>query len=134
MLLIKAEMGPSSIEGGGTGLFASEFIQKGTIVWKFDASVDEAYTKEEAEALPEPKRSEILSLYHSYVSTVTGNYIFPGDISKYMNHSSTPNIESISIEESPEKVGIALRDIAAGEELGVNYEGFAAEGANFETK
>lgn len=121
MLKVKAVAGESSISG--IGLFAVEFIPKDTIVWEFDKNVDESFTKEEVENLPEPKRTEIESLYFAYVSKQTGLYINCGDDAKYTNHSSLPNIGTKQGEF--EEICYALRDIQKGEEITQNYNDFA---------
>lgn len=129
MLLVKTTTGPSTV--AGTGVFATEPILQDTIIWRFDSAVDFAYTPAEAEALPEPTRSEIKSVYHSYVSKQTGRYILAGDDAKYMNHSVAPNVGTEYRGDSQEDTGFALRDIQAGEELTVDYYAFAQEGADF---
>ena len=131
MLQIKTRLGPSKIPSAGKGLFAAQDIKKDMIIWLFDPKVDAAYTDTAVQALSEPKRAEVLSLYHSYKSKQTGRYIDSGDDAIFMNHSSDPNVGSrfeIGIEED---VGFALRDIREGEELTIDYAGFAVEGANF---
>lgn len=40
MLLVKTKIGPSKISG--IGLFADQFIKKGTTIWKFQHSIDVA--------------------------------------------------------------------------------------------
>jgi uncharacterized protein len=128
MLLVKTKIGPSNIQG--TGLFADEFIPKGTLVWKFDPSVDEAWTKEEAEQLPEPKRTQVLSLLHAYISSHTHLYTLCGDNAIYCNHSYEPNV--IDLEpDGPVELNVAARDIQQGEELTVDYRKFE-EGVDFE--
>ena len=131
MLLVKTKTGPSLIEG--TGLFADELIPKGARIWEFSKETDEAYTKEDAETLPEPKRSDILGLHFSYVSKKTGRYILSGDDAKYMNHSFTPNTRNIFVADSEEDIQLAVRDIQKGEELTVDYRVFEDE-INFEIK
>ena len=120
MMTVKTKTGPSTIHG--TGLFADEFISKGTLVWKFSPEVDREWTKEEAEQLPEPLRSEILSLSHAFISSYSGKYISEGDDAKYANHSSDPN--TIDDPHSKEEVCIAARDIARGEEITFDYRTF----------
>ena len=129
MLLVRTKIGPSKIHG--TGLFATEFISKGVIIWKYKPGFDEAYTQEEAEKLPEPKRTEILNLYHPYISQQTGRYISFGDMAGYINHSSTPNMATHYEEDVEEDINTAARDIAAGEELTINYQSFSVEGPDF---
>jgi len=129
MLLIKTKIGPSAI--AGTGLFADENISKGTIIWKFSTEVDRAYTKEEVEKLPEIERSEILSLYHPYLSKQTGRYITFGDAAGFINHSLHPNMGVRYESGVEEDINFALQDIQKGEELTINYKEFAKEGVDF---
>lgn len=124
MLLVKTHIAPSTIHG--TGLFADEHIPKGTLCWRFSSEVDTAYTKEEVEALPEPKRSEVLSLFHTWVNKKSGKYIVEGDNGRFANHSSSPNL-IMSGEDF-----IAARDVENGEELTYDYREFANEGIDFE--
>jgi len=127
MLLVKTSIAPSTIPGAGTGLFAGEFIPAGTLIWKFSNKVDRAYTREEVEQLPEPTRSEILSLYHPYISKQTGRYITFGDNAGYLNHSSNPNIVTRYEQGVEEDLNFALRDIVQGEELTIDYSAFSAD-------
>ena len=122
MLVVKTQVKPSSIEG--RGLFAAEHIQKGTVIWRFDPTVDCVYTKEEIMNLPEPKRSEILSLKYSYISRDIGKYVDCGDDAKYINHSDTPNLIVGKRVRGQESDGIAARDIEAGEEITYDYREF----------
>ena len=126
MMLVKTKLGPSRIHG--TGLFADEPIGAGTVVWKFTPGFDVAYTREEAEALPEPKRSEILSLIHSYISAHDGKFHLNAGEAIYFNHSPIPNVIDGNTEEC-----VAVRDIAVGEELTIDYRKFPEENpTNFE--
>lgn len=120
MMLIKAAAHRSSIHG--LGLFAAESISAGQIVWEFTPGVDEAFTREEVELLSEPRRSEILSLVHSYISQYSGKYVVNNDDGKYFNHSPNPNVIDGVDEEC-----IAARDIVAGEELTIDYRKFPEE-------
>jgi SET domain-containing protein len=126
MLLIKTRAGPSSIHG--TGLFAAEAVRQDTVVWRFDDSTEESFSREEAEALPEPKRTRVLSLVHSYISNPDGRYILSKDDAIYFNHSFAPNIV-----ETGDGQCRALRDIPCGEELTVDYRDYAEDNPlNFE--
>ena len=124
-MLVNTRIGLSEIHG--TGLFATESIASGAVVWRFVPGEDGAYTKNEADTFPEPRRSEILGLYHSYISKQTDRYISCGDDAKYINHSDTPNLGTrfeVGVEED---INFALRDIAEGEELTIDYRTFAAD-------
>ncbi|HUD02891.1 MAG TPA: SET domain-containing protein [Candidatus Paceibacterota bacterium] len=119
MLLIKAKTGPSTI--AGTGLFAEELIPKGALVWRFSKDVDSA----------EPFDIKKQNLFYSYISKQTGRCITPGDISKHINHSDTPNLITHYQEGVEEDMQTAAKDIAAGEELTADYRTFAQEGVDF---
>ena len=129
MLLVKTKIGPSTI--AGTGIFADEFIPADTVVWQFIPGKDDAYTRKQVEGLPEPKRSEILSLYHSYISKQTGRYVWHGDSAGYFNHSDHPNLRTEYREGVEEDLNIAARDIHPGEEITQDYTIFAQEGLDF---
>ena len=131
MLLVKTKIESSKIHG--TGLFADEFIPKGSIIWQFDPKRDRAYTRKDVELLPESERSEVLSLFHSYISNRTGRYIAHGDEnSNYFNHSFTPNVEGLYKEGVEECLCVAARDIEPEEELTMDYRSFAEEGIDFD--
>jgi SET domain-containing protein len=113
---------PSPVHG--IGVFAIRTIPKGcrTI---FSSGVGEwiRLSFAEVEALPEHSRS-MIETYCLYDET---HYFVPDygfklmDIVLYLNHSNTPNIISLNDGEQFE----ALRDIAIGEELLVNYGSIA---------
>ena len=132
MLLVKTKIGPSSIHG--TGVFAAEFIPKGTRSWRFDKSVDESFSKKEVEKLSEPKRSEILSLHFAYINKHTGHYINCGDGARFVNHADNPNVTSGfsgDASRDEDEFAIAARDIQPGEEITNDYRVLAAEGVDF---
>jgi hypothetical protein len=57
MILVKTQLGPSTVHG--LGLFAAEFIPKGTVIWEFREGVDHRIPKELVDELPEPARSTV---------------------------------------------------------------------------
>jgi SET domain-containing protein len=104
----------------GIGVFAIRDIPKGCRTM-FSAGVGEwiKIPATEIEALPEHSRR----LVETYCLYDEENYFIPDygfklmDLVLYLNHSDTPNIISINEGEQFE----ALRDIAQGEELLVDY-------------
>lgn len=100
MLRVRAEVRPSPIHG--LGLFALERIPRGTVVWSFDAGVDQLSSS------PAP---------HGYSFRTEHGHIIPGDDAKFINHSATPNLET-----TPGLTpAVAVRDIEVGEELTEDY-------------
>jgi hypothetical protein len=119
MLLVKACARPSGLHG--LGVFAVEFVPKGTPIWRFEPGFDRAFTPEQFAALPELAQAHLRQ--HAYPDVPSGNWILSGDLTIFMNHSSPPNTGALP--GAPEPVTtVALRDIAAGEELTCDYYAF----------
>ncbi len=120
MLLVPTIIRPSLIQG--LGLFAAEPIAKGTITWAFEPGFDMLFAREQVAAMPPLQRD--LLLRHGYLSLVLGKYVFCADDGRFWNHSARPNNGEVVQPRHPEPANIALRDIAAGEELTVDYRAF----------
>ena len=114
MLLIKTYLDKSPIHG--IGVFADEFIKKGTLVWKFNPLIDIILTPEQRQKLPEVTRDFI-----NYISVPypfgADNYCLSLDNAQYMNHSDDPNMGP----DAKKGGDIALRDIPKGAEMTVDY-------------
>ena len=115
MLTIKTKIGPSKIDG--IGFFAYQPISKGTVVWKYDPSIDRLLSKDEVMKLDGP----IQERFHNYAffDKKYNKYMFCGDDGRFFNHSDTPNCD-----DGEDDITIALCDIAEGEELTVDYRSF----------
>jgi SET domain-containing protein len=118
---VRVRVDRSSIHG--LGVCAIEPIPKGAEVWRFtprgDLDVDPALV----EAQPEPLRERLLN--YDYVDPRLGRYILCGDDARFLN-SDMPNLRpDFTLDRYG--IDIAARDIAAGEELTVDYE--SVEGA-----
>ena len=113
MLLVKTKVGVSGIHG--LGLFADQFIPKGTPIWRFTPHLDITLSEKELMSLP-PLAQESIHHY-CYHSAVNGAYILPFDDARFFNHSNKPNVTSVDVPDDPEGLEIASRDIAVGEEL-----------------
>lgn len=119
MLIVKTKIGPSKIEG--IGLFADEFIPKGTVIWKFDPRFDIYFDKEVVAKMSQLQKDLIVRF--AYLSKKSGKYVYSIDNTRFTNHSSDPNVV-----ESEEKSGddaelctIAIRDIQIGDEITMDY-------------
>ena len=123
-LRVRAKIAQSRIHG--MGLFAEEFIPKGTLIWKFDPEMDSLITPEQMDRLPEP--AKVQALKYSYLCKDTGLYVLCGDDSRHMNHSDDPNTASTE-GKGVEGVTIAARDIASGDEITTNYNEYDVEGS-----
>jgi len=121
MLLVKACALPSTLHG--LGVFAVGFVPKGTPIWRFEPGFDRSFTPEQFAALPPLAQAHLRQ--HAYPELSTGNWILSGDLTIFMNHSSPPNTGALPGATEPVTT-VALRDIAAGEELTCDYHAFDA--------
>lgn len=111
MLTINTHIGLSKIHG--IGLFASDFIHKGTLVWELNRKFDLVYSQEEFDALSDRAKKSIL--FYGHFQKEEGGYILCSDDARFFNHSETPNCKS--------EIGktFAIKDIKIGEEITDNY-------------
>lgn len=96
----------------GSGVFASQLIPCGTIVWVQD-KFDRVYTEKDVRQM-EPLYQEILERY-CFLNR-RGEWIFCWDLTRYINHSFNANCLS-----TPYGCEIAVRDILPGEQLTNDY-------------
>lgn len=99
----------------GYGLFATQRIPKGTITWVLD-ELDRVVTPEEAEKMSPPNYDNLMK--YTYVDK-DGNYFFCWDLTRYVNHSFTPNCMPTSL-----GFEIAIVDIEIGDEITNDYGSF----------
>jgi uncharacterized protein len=124
MLLVKTCLQPSAIHG--LGLFTVAFIPCGAPIWRFAARFDHDFSPAEFAALPPVAREH--TRWFSFVRQGDGHRILSGDHACFMNHSPTPNTGAPPLAPPPVQT-VAVRDIAAGEELTCNYFDFDADAA-----
>jgi uncharacterized protein len=118
MLLIPFEVRLSKIHG--LGVFASEPIPRGTIVWQFDPGIDQRHPVSWVKRQPEHVRRFVAS--HCVLDLDKRHYLVLGDHSMFVNHSLHPNlVPDDEHRVHDEGVVVAARDVAAGEELTINY-------------
>ncbi|HEU4660278.1 MAG TPA: SET domain-containing protein [Pseudolabrys sp.] len=85
MLLVKTYLDKSPIHG--IGVFAAQFIRKGTKIWRFVYGFDRVYTPKEFSRLPKPARDYIK--LHGY--RADGEILLTVDHDHHINHSDNPN-------------------------------------------
>lgn len=120
MLLVKTKIKESKIHG--IGLFADQFIQKGTEVWRFTPGFDRHFTREQI--LDFPDLIQIFFCTYSSLSTKSNLYLLCADYGNFFNHSEDSNCLSQHVDGEEEVVTIAIRDIEKGEEITDNYSSF----------
>src|SRR5438105_13825753 len=119
MLLVPTRLAPSIIHG--LGVFAFAPVAKGTPVWRFAKGFDMEFDPDIRDGLPEHVRT-FFSQY-GYLDRHVNRIILCFDDARFVNHSDTPNVGTDYHQDSY-GLDVALRDIAAGEEITMNYEDF----------
>ena len=123
MLLVQTKIGPSAIQG--IGLFANQFIPKGTQIWKFQSGFDLLIDKNEISKLSEPAREQFLK--YSSLSPKTNKYLLGFDDDRFWNHSDNPNCIFIDSSDDEEGILVSVKDIQKGEELTCNYKDITSD-------
>ncbi|MEZ4774057.1 MAG: SET domain-containing protein-lysine N-methyltransferase [Bacteroidia bacterium] len=96
----------------GFGVFAKEFIPKGTITWSIDA-LDRAIPQKDVEKLDEIYWAQIDKYCYR---NRKGDFILCWDYARFVNHSFRPNCFT-----TPYEFEVAIKDILPGEELTDDY-------------
>jgi SET domain-containing protein len=122
MMLIPTRVAPSRIHG--LGLFAMGFVPGGAPMWRFQPGFDHDFSPEQFAALPPLAREH--TRWFCFVSRETGHVILSGDHACFINHSLTPN-SGANQNTSVTGTTVALRDIAAGDEITCNYFDYDAD-------
>ncbi len=97
----------------GHGVFATQFIPRGTIVWTL-SHLDTRFTSVDVAAMPRDFYP-FMGVY-PYIDN-NGDFILGCDIDIYCNHSCDPSLHNIGGMD----VAIAIRDIQQGEEITYDY-------------
>jgi SET domain-containing protein len=113
MMLVRSFVAPSDIQG--LGVFAGEFIAKGSRLWGFEPKFDICITPEEFDALSGLMQEYVERYSYPHLER-PGVIVLDCDHGKFMNHSDAPNTDFTVFDS-----GYALRDIFEGEEITCNY-------------
>ena len=122
MMLVKTRVARSAIHG--FGLFAVEAVPAGTPLWRFQPGFDHDFSPEQFAALPLLARDH--TRWFCFVSKASGHVILSGDHACFINHSPDPNTGAWPDAVVPVTT-VALRPIAAGEEITCNYFDYDAD-------
>jgi SET domain-containing protein len=113
MLLISTYLAQSPIDG--IGVFASEPVSSGSLIWSLNPKFDVFIQESEIETFPAHMR-EFMARYGYPHLEMPGVMILDCDNGRFMNHSLAPNTDFRVFDK-----GYALADIAVGDELTCNY-------------
>lgn len=119
--MMKVKTYIDAIKGKGIGVFASEFIPKGTIWWEWDSTLDVLITADKFETYDELTRKFI---WKYAVTDKFGNLYLCSDYGRYNNHSDNANTEGIDYKDGVAMRAITTRDIQQGEEMTYDYRTF----------
>ena len=111
MLRVKTKINFSKLNG--IGLFADQFIPKGTTTWQYDPEFDSSFTEEDFKKIPDVVKNQFMT--YCYFDHNLQKYVLCSDFQRFINHSNNPNIQS-----TPEK-DIASKDINFGDEMTCDY-------------
>ena len=112
MFLITTRIDKSPIHG--IGVFSVSGVSAGATVWRFEPLFDKTIREVDLPRFPEHVQQHIL--IHAEHFPELGVYRLSSDEDKYMNHSDRPNLQV-----TQDDFLVALRDIAPGEELTIDY-------------
>jgi uncharacterized protein len=112
MLIIATTLQPSPVHG--LGVFTAQAVRAGEVVSRYLPPFDVQFPAALLAVLSDAERAYLKNF--AYRSRYTGLY--------YMNHSAAPNV---GMNPSGNTENLALRDLAAGEELTCDYCTFDAD-------
>ena len=114
MLMVETELRGSPIHG--IGVFVTEPVCAGQLIWRFDSRIDRVFADEELREMP----NQLQRFLRTY-STLHGElklWVLCGDNGRHFNHSDTPNTRSLGIAFGDD---VAAENIPAGTELTSDY-------------
>lgn len=126
MFLVLTRLAQSPIHG--LGVFAAEPIARGAQVWRFVKGLDQEFDAGFVATLPEPTR-EFFS-HFGYLDREVRRIILCFDNARFVNHAAPANLVT-DYTLDPYGLDVAAQDIAAGEELTMDYASFEESAGRF---
>lgn len=114
MMMVDTEIRPSAIHG--LGVFTTEPIKAGQLIWRFDSRIDRVFA--DAELLAMPERLQAFLRTYSTLHAELKLWVLCGDNGRHFNHSDRPNTRSMGIAFGDD---VAAFDLPAGTELTSDY-------------
>ena len=115
LLMIRTKIVTSPIHG--VGCFACDASAKGAIVWQFHPQIDLVFTRTQILAMPQA--FQIFLVQYASKDLSQDRYVYCSDNSRFINHAVGPNL--VHNADTSATTMFASRDIAAGEELTLDY-------------
>jgi SET domain-containing protein len=103
----------------GLGVFATQRVERGTVIWRFTPGFDLDVDAALLDALHPWQRERLL--HYGYIDARLKRYILGCDDARFINHSTQPNLAPDFARGAPYGIDVALRDIEPGEELTIDY-------------
>ena len=104
--------------GKGIGLFAKEYIAKGSVYWVRDENFDKIFLQNQLEQYPK-LASDFIKI-HGFLEQ-TGDWYLCGDNARFSNHSRLPNTENHFDYLGRIQYSIATENISPGNEIFCDY-------------
>ena len=114
MMMVETELRASPIHG--IGVFVTEPVRAGQLIWRFDSRIDRVFSGDELDEMPEQLR-RFLHTYSTWHSDLN-LWVLCGDNGRHFNHSETPNTRSLGIAFGDD---VAAVDMEPGTELTSDY-------------
>ena len=114
MLMVETELRASPIHG--VGVFITERVQAGDLIWRFDSRIDRVFSDQELGEMPE-QLQQFLRTYSTFHRELN-LWVLCGDNGRHFNHSDTPNTRSLGIAFGDD---VAAEDLEPGTELTSDY-------------
>lgn len=114
MMMVETELRASAIHG--IGVFVTERVRAGDLIWRFDSRIDRVFSDEELRQMPD----QLQGFLRTYSTLHAGLklWVLCGDNGRHFNHSERPNTRSLGIAFGDD---VAAEDIEPGTELTSDY-------------